>query len=71
MKFRVVLSLLPIGSGNSGGNAGTEQELESLRVLRSSRGNLESIERNLHRLLRKPGRDARVIGKFCQIEARA
>jgi len=43
----------------------------SLRELRPSRGDLESIERSLDRLLRKPGRDARVIGKFRQIEARA
>ena len=83
MKFRVVLLLLLVlasgaahartivGSGNGGGNTGTEQEFESLHVLWSSRGDLESIERSLDRLLRKLGRDARVIGKFRQIEARA
>ena len=60
-----------IGSSKGGGNSRTEQQLDSLRVLRSSRGDLESIERSLARLLRKPGRDARVIGKFRQIEARA
>jgi tetratricopeptide (TPR) repeat protein len=54
-----------------GDDAGAEQELDRLRELRPSRGELDSIERGLGRLLKQLGRDARVIDKLHEMEVRA
>jgi tetratricopeptide (TPR) repeat protein len=54
-----------------GDEKGAEQEIKRLRELRPSRGDLESIERGLSRLLNRLGGDARVINELHTMELEA